>query len=81
MLKKENNKLYSSPSRGFYQIERIEGADLEKAASGASGVCGHFVGNRAILRTFGAKYPVLFTEDGKTRVEDGELRFDKEHLR
>ena len=25
---------------------------LEKAASGASGACGHFVGNHAILRTF-----------------------------
>ena len=27
-------------------------ADLEKAASGASGDCEHFVGNHAILRTF-----------------------------
>ena len=27
-------------------------ADLEKAASGASGACVHFVGNQAILRTF-----------------------------
>jgi len=26
--------------------------DLEKAASGASGACGHFVKNHAILRTF-----------------------------
>ena len=26
--------------------------DLEKAARGASGACGHFVGNPAILRTF-----------------------------
>ena len=27
-------------------------ADLEKAASGASSACGHFVGNHTILRTF-----------------------------
>ena len=27
-------------------------SDLEKAASGASVACGHFVGNHAILRTF-----------------------------
>ena len=27
-------------------------ADLEKAASGASSACGHFVGNHAILITF-----------------------------
>ena len=27
-------------------------SDLEKAASGASGACGHFVGNHGILRTF-----------------------------
>jgi len=26
--------------------------DLEKAASGVSGACGHFVENPAILRTF-----------------------------
>ena len=26
--------------------------DLEKAASGASGACGHFVENPATLRTF-----------------------------
>ena len=26
--------------------------DLEKAASGASGACGHFVGNPAIIRIF-----------------------------
>ena len=26
-------------------------ADLEKAASGASGACGHFVGNHTILST------------------------------
>ena len=50
-------------------------ADLEKAGSGASGACGHFIGNHAILRTFLAKNPVLFTEDGRRRVGDGELRF------
>ena len=55
--------------------------DLGKAASGASGACGHFVVNHAILRTFLAKYPVLFTEDGIRRVEDGELRLDKRDLR
>ena len=27
-------------------------ADLEKAARGASGTCGHFVENHTILRTF-----------------------------
>ena len=37
--------------------------DLEKAASGASGACGHFVGNPAILRTFRSKYPILLSED------------------
>ena len=56
-------------------------SDLEKAASGASGACGHFVGNHAILRTFWAKYLILFTEDGKRRFEDGELRLDKKDLR
>ena len=49
-------------------------SDLEKAASGA---CGHFVGNTAIL----SKYPVIFTEEGTRRVEDGELRLDKRYLR
>ena len=29
-----------------------EESDLEKAASGASGACKHFVGNHTILRTF-----------------------------
>ena len=43
----------------------------ENSASGASGACGLFVRNPAILRTFWAKYPVLFTEDGKE-----ELRMD-----
>ena len=50
--------------------------DLEKAASSASGARGHFVRNHAILRNFLDKYPVLFTENGKRRVEDGELRLD-----
>ena len=53
-------------------------ADLEKAASGA---CGHFVGNHAILRTFWVKNPVLLTEDGWRRTEDAELRLDQRDLR
>ena len=48
------------------------GADLEKAASGARGAYGHFVGNHAILRTFSVKYPVLLAKDQGRRVEDGE---------
>ena len=62
-------------------LVNIKGSDLEKAASGASGACGHLVGNHAILRTFWAKNPVLFAEDEKSRVEDGELRLDKRDLR
>ena len=54
--------------------------DLEKAASGASGACGHFVGNPAILRTFSVKYPALLTEDGGRRVEDQELRLAKGNI-
>jgi len=42
-------------------------ADLEKAASGASGACGHFVENPAILRTFLIKHPSFFTENGGRR--------------
>ena len=59
-------------------------SDLEKAASGASGACGHFVGNHAILRTFWVKNPVLLTEDEGRRVKDGEMRsrrFEVEGLR
>ena len=56
-------------------------SDLEKVASGASGACGYFVGNHAILRTFWVKYPVLLTEDGGRRVEDGEMRLDQRDLR
>ena len=52
--------------------------DLEKAASGA---CGHFVENHAILRTFGVKYPVLLTEDGGRRFQDGKLRMGQGDLR
>ena len=33
-------------------LTTILGADLEKAASGARGACGHFDGDHAILRTF-----------------------------
>ena len=46
-------------------------SDLEKAACGASGACGHFVRNHANLRTFWVKYPVLLSEDGRGRVGDG----------
>ena len=56
-------------------------ADLEKASSGASGACGQFVRNHAILRTFWVTYPVLLTEDGGRRVEDGEMRLDEGGLR
>ena len=41
-------------------------SDREKAASGASNACGHFVGNHAILRTFRVKYLVFF-ELGKKK--------------
>ena len=62
----------------LYEVKCVDYlTDLEKAASGASGACRHFVGNHAILRTFSAKYPALFTENRKRRVEDGELRLDK----
>ena len=56
-------------------------ADLEKAASGASGACGHFVENPAILRTFWVKHPAFFTEDGGRRGKDKELSKDQEDLR
>ena len=49
-------------------------ADLEKAASGANGTLGYFVGNPAILRTFLQKYSKFLTEDGERRVEERELR-------
>ena len=42
-----------------------------KAASGANGACGHFVENHAILTKFWVKYPVLLSEDGGWRVDDG----------
>ena len=54
--------------------------DLEKAASGASSACGHFVRNSAILSTFGVKEPVLSTENGGKRFEERELRLDKDDL-
>ena len=53
-------------------------ADLEKAASGA---CGHFVWNHAILRTFWVKCSFFLGEDGGTRVDNGELRFYDGDLR
>ena len=52
-------------------------ADLEKAASGASGACGHFVENPAILRTSLVKNSAFTTEDGGRGVEDGKLRMDQ----
>ena len=66
------------PSPNYFGIDL---SDLEKAASGASGACGHFVGNHAILRTFWVKYLVLLTEDWGGRVKDGELRLDKGDFR
>ena len=40
-------------SRKFWRVSGLcLDADLEKAANGASGTCGHFVRNHAILRTF-----------------------------
>ena len=54
---------------------------MEKAASGASGACGHFVGNHAILRSFLDKYPVLLAEDGGRRVENVKMRLDQRDLR
>ena len=52
-------------------------SDLEKAASGASGACGHFVENHAILRTLRVKSRAFSTQDGGRRVEDGKLRMDQ----
>ena len=66
----------------LYELNKgLFGTDLEKAASGASAACGHFVGNYTFLRTFLANYPVLFTEDGNRRVEDEKLRSEKRDLR
>ena len=54
--------------------------DLEKAASGASGACGHFVVNPAILRTFESKplhfLPKMKEEEWKEEIEDGSRRID-----
>ena len=79
------------PNKGTLQKKRINLgfllnlrggiADLEKAASGASGACGHFIVNHAILRTFWVKYHVLLTEDGGRRVRVGEMRSDQGDLR
>ena len=49
-------------------------ADLEKAASGANGTCGHFVENHAILRTFSVRYPVLLNEEEELRLDKRDLR-------
>ena len=45
--------------------------DLEKVASGASGACGHFVVNHAILRSF--KQNILFL---LMRMEKEELKME-----
>ena len=45
-------------------------SDPEKAASGASGGCGHLARNHAILRTFLVEYHVLLSEEGGRRVDD-----------
>ena len=42
------------------------GSDLEKAASGASGACRHFVGNLATLRKFLVKFSVKIKEEDMT---------------
>ena len=55
--------------------------DLEKAASGASGACGHFVVNPAILRKFWIKTPAFLTEDGGRRTEGGKSSMDHGELR
>ena len=49
-------------------------ADLEKAASGA---CGHFVENHAILRTFSFENSVFLTDDGERSIKDRKLRTDR----
>ena len=69
-------------ARGLLRIGEwvLSQTDLEKAASSASNACGHFVGNHSILRTFWVKYPVLLTEDGGRRVEDGEFGLDQGDL-
>ena len=51
--------------------------DLEKAASGASGACGHFDRNHAILTTFWVK----LSKDRGRRGNNEELRLDKGDLR
>ena len=57
MIKKNFNELGISSFMSVPIIDRnravkkIVHTDLEKAASGASGACGHFVINPAILRT------------------------------
>ena len=52
----------------FFAVGHCPGfdSDLEKVASGASGACGHFVGNHAILRTFLVKYSVRIEEEDVT---------------
>ena len=49
-------------------VKRL-GADLEKAASGASGACGHFVGNHAILRT-NIRYFWMRMEEEELKMEN-----------
>ena len=47
-----NKSLCKQLNNPTSQKQTLSSADLEKAASGASGACGHFVRNHAILRTF-----------------------------
>ena len=52
----------------------MSNSDLEKAASGASCACGHFV---AIFRTFWGKYSMILSEDRGRRLKDEDLGFIK----
>ena len=55
--------------------------DLEKAGSGGSDACVILSEIMQFLRTFWVKYPILMTEDGGRRVEDGEMRLYQRDLR
>ena len=72
MTHNPHHTLYDTGPLNSYESSLNCHQDLEKAVSGASGPCRHFVW---------AKYPVLFIEDVKRRVEDGGLRFAKKDLR
>ena len=59
-------------------LEMWTKADLEKVASGA---CGHFVLNPAILSTLWFKTPAFLTKNGGRRMEGEKLRMDQWELR